>query len=319
MSPGHRLRTEDAAALVPTAFRDAVGRFTAEDGGVHGPSGADWADRLPRLLAEVLDDWQLEVAGDARTGWTALVVPVRRDGLPLALKLVWPHIEARDEPLALRHWDGRGAVRLVAADPGRGALLLEALDASRDLSSEDVDSACEVAGRLLGDLHVPAPAGLRRLSDFAQDQVRKLQDTDGLLPRRMVERTAGLVRDLTSDPACDATLVHTDLHYRNVLHSLPGSDRPSWLAIDPHPMAGHPGFEIQPLLRNRVDELGTGSAFRYLVRRRLEVTCEAAGIDEDEALAWTYVHTAMEARWAAGGDDTSGVSFNIALLKALDG
>lgn len=319
MSPGQRIRTEDAAALVPTGFRSSVGRFSAEDGGVRGPRGADWADRLPRLLAELLDDWHLEPAGEPRTGWTALVVPVRREGRLLALKLVWPHLEARDEPLVLRHWDGLGAVRLVAADPGRGALLLEALDASRDLSSEDIDSACEVAGALLGDLHVPAPPGLRLLSDLARDQVHQLQDTDGLLPRRMVERTAGLVRDLTADPACDATLVHTDLHYRNVLHTLPGSDRPAWLAIDPHPMAGHPGFEIQPLLRNRVDELGTGSAFRHLVRRRLEVTCEAAGIDEDVALAWTYVHTALEARWAAGGDDTSGVSFNIALLKALDG
>jgi streptomycin 6-kinase len=113
--------------------------------------------------------------------------------------------------------------------------------------------------------------------------------------------------------------VHTDLHYRNVLASLPGSGRPDWLAIDPHAMAGHPGFEIQPLLRNRTEELGTGSAFRHLVRRRLEICCEAAGIDEDEALAWTYVHTAMEAGWAGADGDRDGVSFNIALLKALDG
>lgn len=319
MSPGRPLRTEDAGALVPAGFRTSVGQFSAQDGGVRGPSGADWADRLPRLLADVLADWDLELAGEPRTGWTALVVPVRRDGVPLALKLVWPHIEARDEPLVLRHWDGRGAVRLVAADPGRGALLLEALDATRDLESVEVDTACAVAGGVLAKLHLPAPAGLRSLSDFARDQIGKLEAAQGLLPRRMVERTAGLVRELTSESACDATLVHTDLHYRNVLHSLPGSDRPDWLAIDPHPMAGHPGFEVQPLLRNRVAELGTGSTFRYLVRRRLEIVCEVAGIDEDEALAWTYVHTAMEARWAAGGDDTRGVSFNIALLKALDG
>ena len=319
MSRARHTRTQDAAALVPAQFRTSVQRFSAEDGGVRGPSGADWADRLPRLLAEVLDDWHLAPVGEPRTGWTALVVPVERDGATYALKLVWPHIEARDEPLALRHWDGRGATRLVAADPGRGALRLEALDASRALMSEDVDTACSAAGTVFAELHVPAPPGLRLLSEFARDQVRQLEAAEWLLPRRLVERTAGLVRELTAEPACDATLVHTDLHYRNVLHSLPGSDRPGWLAIDPHPMAGHPGFEIQPLLRNRVDELDSGSAFRHLVRRRVEVTCEAAGIDEDEALAWTYVHTAMEARWAAGGDDTTGVSFNIALLKALDG
>jgi streptomycin 6-kinase len=312
-------RPEDVVELVPDEFRTFVRRFSAQDGAVDGPSGADWSARLPRLVAEVLDDWGLEPLGVGRTGWTAVVVPVQRDGQQLALKLVWPHVESRDEPLVLRHWEGRGAVRLVAADPSRSALLLEALDPSRDLRSVDVDTACTVTGELLRQLHVPAPPGLRRLSTFAREQLSKLESAEGALPRRMLERTAALVRELTADDRCDATLVHTDLHYENVLASLPDSGRPDWLAIDPHAMAGHPGFEIQPLLRNRTDELGTGSAFRHLVRRRLEICCEAAGIDEDEALAWTYVHTAMEAGWAAGDGDRDAVSFHVALLKALDG
>jgi streptomycin 6-kinase len=312
-------RPEDVVGLVPESFRAFVHRLSAQDGAVGGPSGADWSARLPRLLAEVLDAWDLEPLGPGATGWTAVVVPVRRDGEHFALKLVWPHIEARDEPLVLRLWNGRGAARLVAADPARGALLLEALDSSRDLRSVDIDLACEVTGGLLRELNVPAPPGLRPLSTFAREQLDKLEKSEGVLPRRMLGRTAALVRDLTADPACDAALVHTDLHYENVLATLPGSGRPDWLAIDPHAMAGHPGFEIQPLLRNRTDELGTGSAFRHLVRRRLEICCEAAQIDEDEALAWTYVHTAMEAGWAGADGNHDDVSFNIALLKALDG
>lgn len=312
-------RPEDVVELVPEAFRAFVHRFSAREGAVGGPSGADWAARLPRLLAGVLDDWGLEPLGVGSTGWTAVVVPVRRDGVHLALKLVWPHVESRDEPLVLRHWDGRGAVRLVAADPARSALLLEALDPTRDLRSVDVDGACRTIGELLRQLHVPAPAGLRPLSTFAHEQLARLQEAEGALPRRMLERTATLVRELTADDRCDATLVHTDLHYENVLASLPGSGRPDWLAIDPHAMAGHPGFEFQPLLRNRTDELGTGSTFRNLVRRRLEICCEAAEIDEEEAMAWTYVHTAMETGWAAGDGDRDAVSFNVALLKALDG
>jgi streptomycin 6-kinase len=312
-------RPQDAAALVPATFREFLQRFTAEDGAVGGPSGTEWAASLPRLLAQVLDDWGLEPLGPGATGWTALVVPVLREGERLALKLVWPHIEARDEPLVLRHWDGHGAVRLVAADPGRGALLLEALDPTRDLRTVDIDVACTVAGTLLAQLNVPAPPGLRPLSEFARDQRDKIAATEGALPRRMLTRLGGLVGELTSAPDCDATLVHTDLHYENVLASLPGGDRPPWLAIDPHAMAGHPAVEIQPLLRNRVDEYGTGSTFRWQVRRRLEVACEAAGIDEELALAWSYVVTAMEARWAAENGDDDRVSFTIALLKALDG
>jgi streptomycin 6-kinase len=316
------VRTEDAAGLVPDAFVEHVQRHSAQDGAVAGPSGGEWAAGLPRLLAGVCEAWSLEPTGPVRTGWTSMVVPVVREGRQLALKLVWPHVEARDEALVLRHWDGQGAVRLVQADPTRWVLLLEALDAERDLRTLDVDSACEAAGQVLARLHRPAPPGLRPLSEFAHVQAERIAATDGVLPRRMVERVQGLVRDLTADPACDATLVHTDLHYENVLHTLPGSARPAadeWVAIDPHAMAGHPGFEVQPLLRNRTDELGTGSSFRWLVRRRLEVVCEAAGIDEDDALAWSYVAAAMQARWAAQDGDHDRVSFHVALLKALDG
>ena len=312
-------RAEDAAELVPEGFRDFVTRFSAADGAVGGPSGADWAAGLPRLLAEVLDEWGLEPSGRGRTGWTAVVVPVRRDGEPLALKMVWPHIEARDEALVLRHWSGRGAVRLVAADPARSALLLEPLDAGRDLRALEPDAACEVAGSLLRRLHLPAPPGLRPLSEYAGRVLARLEPAGGVLPRRMAERAHGLLRELVGEPSCDATLLHTDLHYENVLASLPGADRPPWLAIDPHALAGHPGFELVPLLRNRVEELGTGSTFRWSVRRRLEVVCEAAGIDEQLALRWSYVHTAMEAVWAGEDGNADGISFDVALLKALEG
>jgi streptomycin 6-kinase len=312
-------RPEEAAALVPSAFGELVRRFSAEDGAVGGPSGAQWEAGLPRLLAQLLDEWELAPTGPGETGWTAVVVPVLRHGERLALKVVWPHIEARTEALVLRHWDGRGAVRLVAADPGRGALLLEALDPTRDLRTLDMDAACTVAGSLLTQLNVMAPPGLRPLSTFAREQLVKIAAAEGTLPRRMLDRLTGLVRDLTADPACDATLVHTDLHYENVLASRDGSGRPPWLAIDPHAMAGHPGVELQPLLRNRVDEYGTGSTFRWQVRRRVEVACEAAGVEEELAYAWSYVVTAMQARWAAEDGDADLVSFNIALLKALEG
>jgi streptomycin 6-kinase len=308
-------RPQEAAELIPSPFLDLVGRFSAEQGAVGGPSGSAWAANLPRLLASVLDDWGLEPRGPGRTGWTAVVVPVQRAGEPLVLKLVWPHLEARDEPLVLRHWDGHGAVRLIAADPSRGALLLEALDASRDLGSVDIDRACEVAGGLLRRLCVPAPPGLRTLSGHATAEVAALARSEGVLPRRMLERATALARELTSDEGCDASIIHTDLHYENIL----AGKREPWLAIDPKPLAGHPGFEVQPLLRNRVDELGSGSAFRHRVRRRLEIVTAAAGIDEDQALAWTYLHTAIQAGWAAKDGDSDAVSFAIALLKALDG
>lgn len=312
MTPARMTSTAQAAALIPPDWRAWVSRLPADG----GPSGAAWAARLPRLVAELLDDWGLTPTGPGLTGWTAVVVPVLRAGEPLMLKVVWPHPEAVGEALALRHWDGEGAVRLAAADPGRGALLLEALDPALDLESSevDIDAACEVVGGLLRRLHVPAPPRLRTLSGFAGEQVDRLGAARDRLPRRFIERATRLVAELSAEPECDATLLHTDLHFQNVL----GGTREPWLAIDPKPMAGHPGLELQPILRNRVAELGKGSQFRYLVRRRLEVVCDTAGIDTEAARLWTIALSVFEANWASLDANDDHVTLHLAIAKALE-
>ena len=300
-----------AHPLVPQAFVDLLTGVPSEG----GPDGSTWLRRLPRLVDEVLAEWSLTPRGAPMNGWTAVVIPVERHGQRLVCKIGWPHHEAAGEHLALRHWAGNGAVRLYAADPARGALLLEELDPGRDLSTMWVEEACAVVGGLLARLHVPAPPTIRRLSEVGAAQVEQMAAAGDLLPRRLVARATGIFADLTSDPSCDATLLHTDLHYENVL----GAEREPWLAIDPKPMAGHPGIELVPLLRNRTGEAGTGSSFRWSMRRRVEVTCEAAGIDEQLGRLWTTYAATVEAFWAARDGDRERTSLHIALVKALEG
>jgi len=298
------------AVPVPPGLADRVVNRPAEG----GPDGAGWLRALPTLVGEVLDHWELTVTGPAASGRTALALPVIRRGRPLICKIGWPHTDSAHEHLALRHWGGTGAVRLIAADPGRGALLLEALDGTRDLYRVGIDEACEVIGALLAQLHIPAPPALRGLSEVAAGWADQLRATGGALPRRLVVRALGLIGDLAAGPDCDARLLHADLHFGNVL----AGERRPWLAIDPTPLAGHPGLELQPVLRNRVTELGTGSGLRWSVRRRVEIVCEAAGIDEREARLWTVVASTMQALWAGRAGETDGAGLHIALVKALE-
>lgn len=295
--------------MIPAGWLAWISRLPPEG----GPSGADWALRAPRLLAEAFERWGLEPDGVVRTGWTAVVAPVLRDGVPLALKVVRRSVDTDGEPLALRHWDGDGAVRLVAAHPAQGLLLLERLDAATDLTTLDADAAVEVVGGLAARLHVPAPPSLPRLTPWAAGWLEEGARRD-TLPRRMVARSAGLLRDLASDPGADATLVHGDLHFENVL----AGGREPWLAIDPQPRAGHPGWDLHAVLRNRREELGTGAAFRWSVRHRTQLWCDAAGVDEEVARRWTVVRCGVEAVWALDDDNHDEISFSIALAKALD-
>ena len=259
------------------------------------PGWQDWLDRLPRLATDVLADWSLTPDGAARHGECALVLPVRTDaGRPAALKLAWPHDEARHEHLALQHWHGGGAVELLRADPRRWALLLERAGPA-DLTSLPDDEACAVVGGLYARLHRPAPPQLTRLSTLAADWQGRLLGLprDAPVPRRFVEQAAAACRAFAADDATDGRLIHTDLHYDNVL----AGDREPWLVIDPKPLSGDPHHEPAPMLWNRWDEVVASGDVRWAVRRRFDVLVDAAGLSEDRARDWVVVREMVNALW----------------------
>lgn len=291
----------------------------------HGLRGAvdgdTWLRRLPRDVSDLCTEWGLTPDGAPRHGLCALVVPVVGEAGPAALKMTWPHLEAATEHLALRHWAGHGAVRLIRAEPARWALLLERLDADRDLRGTPVDEACETVGHLLRQLQVPSPPTVPRLTAYAARQAGKfagvLRAGSYQVPRRFVEQARSLSEDLAGERPTQEWLLHTDLHYANVLAGA-RADGPAWLAIDPKPMAGDSGFEIGPILWNRPTELGTGSQIRWSLRRRMELACEAAEIDQDRARAWAIVREMDNALdLAADPAGTYRVGLAVAIIKAM--
>jgi len=273
--------------VVPERFRGFADR---------GEEWARWLDRLPRLVGDLLGEWDLTADGAAVHGECALVVPVRTaDGVPAVLKVSWPHWEAEYEHLALRDWDGAGSVRLLRADPHRFALLLERVH-PRDLTTVEEIEATELVAATYRRLHVPAGPQYRRLS------VEVTRWADGLaalpsgapVPRRYVEQAVSLARDLAADPDCDGRLIHTDLHYFNVL----AADREPWLVIDPKPLSGDPHYEVAPLLWNRWDAITATGDVRAAVRRRFHAAVDAAGLDEDRARDWVVVRELCNIGWA---------------------
>jgi streptomycin 6-kinase len=270
--------------------------------GARGPRWQAFVDRLPRLLDDLVAEWELTPTGEVWSGYASVVLPVRRAAGGAApdavLKVTFPEdAETEHEPLALQHWHGRGAALLLRADPHRRALLLERLH-RRDLTALDPLEACEVVAGLYPSLHVPAPPQLRSYTGYLGRWREPLADLprDAPVPRRMVEQALSLLRDLTGDPASTGTVLHHDLHYQNVL----AGDREPWLAIDPQPMSGDPHAEPAPMLWNRWDELvgPGGSDVRTGVRARFHTIVDAAGLDEDRARAWIVVRMVVNAYWS---------------------
>ncbi len=294
------------ADLIPEGFRAVVAGRPAEP----WISGDDWLAGLPRLIDEVLADWDLTVTGPPLFGQCALVLPVG----DAVLKLTWPHTEAATEHLALRAWNGHGAVRLLRADPHRWALLLERLDPT-DLTAIDLLEGCEVIGRLMRTLDRPSLPQLTTLSSTAAEWATLCRNGSPSVPRRFTDQAASLVRDLTTDHDVDGRLIHQDLHFANVLRAQPDSERGDWLAIDPKALAGEWEFAVAPVVWNLPERTAAAYNVRSHLRLRLGLVCDAGGLDEDRAAAWTFVRVVVNALW--GDDSGEWVTRMVTIAKAM--
>ncbi|MDO0913862.1 aminoglycoside phosphotransferase family protein [Streptomyces sp. DT2A-34] len=256
----------------------------------NGEAGRAFIAGLPDLTADFLDHWELTLDGRPMHGVAALVLPVlRRDGTPAVLKLQLLDEESEGEPVALRVWDGDGAVRLLDHDEPTGTMLLERLDSSRMLAHhpDPHESVLVIAGLLAHLTSFPAPTGLRRLGDIAQDMLEQapwaLEHIPDPQARRIVADCAAAVREVVDEPG--DRLLHWDLHDENVLACV----RAPWLAIDPKPLAGDPGFELWPALDNRFDADD--------VRWRFDAMTDVLGLGRARARAWTYGRLLQNCLW----------------------
>nr|WP_239144517.1 aminoglycoside phosphotransferase family protein [Streptomyces sp. SID14515] len=280
--------------------------MAATQSAFNGAAGRAFVAALPDLAERCLERWGLRPDGPSLYGMCALVLPVVResDGRPAALKLQAVDEETVDEPVALRAWSvaGAGAVELLDHDPESGALLLERLDERRPLSGEaDVRGAVTVLGAVLARLAaVPAPEGLRTLGDVVERMLAAVPDAVGLLAdeadRRLLGDCAAAVREVAGEPG--DRLLHWDLHYDNILAGRADTGRAGeWVALDPKPLAGDPGFELFPALDNLFDA--------EEVVWRFDALTEALGLERDRerARAWTLGRVLQNGLWAARGGE----------------
>jgi streptomycin 6-kinase len=309
-------------------------------------AGRAWLSSLQGILADRLEQWSLEpdlLPGTLPwNGHGGMVVPVRRaDGTRAALKVAYPHDEAQVERHALALWEGHGAVELLEADGPTCSMLLERLDAGSSLNEVPLAQAAAIWGGVVRKLSVPPDARpqwshLEHIAASAEQWSDELPaDWDRLgrpFPRRLLEtalevcQTRGAVGRRA---ACDV-LVHTDLHFLNILarpgRSRPDADEPrpaqrdhvrapdapvptavdGYAAIDPQPMVGDAEFAVAPLLWNRLRELPAANPGAGLRQRCIDFSA-AAGLDPEAARQWAVLREVRNALWYAekpghGGD-----------------
>jgi streptomycin 6-kinase len=261
-----------------------------------GEAAHRWLRSVPGIIEEAAGRWHLDVDdGELMHGSFAVVVPVHRGDEACVLKVSQLTEAVAAEALALSAWDGRGAVRLLDADPGAGVLLLERLDPRRSLHHLPWADAAEVAAALLRRLaSVAAPAGVPSLRQVAETIADSLPDRNAgagsPVPARYLDAAVGLALEL--GPDAGDRLVHADLHYGNVL----AGEREPWLAIDPRVVSGDPEHAVPELLWTRLDEVGSAAG----LRRLMAILVKNGDLDPELARNWSIVRCVDYWLWGLG-------------------
>jgi len=236
-------------------------------------------------LDECVAQWRLELGEPYAPGAAGHAVRATLpDGTPAVLKISNPHREAEQEADALERWDGDGAVRLLARDDERHALLLERCEPGTFLSESP--DALDVLIGLLPRLWKNAD-GFHTLADeaswWAEYLPRECHD------RSLLDPALHYIRELAPTQG-EQVLVHQDLHGENVL----AAQREPWLVIDPKPLSAEREFAAASIVRS--NELGHS---KRDVLYRLDCLCAELELDRGRALGWTVAQTVA---WSGGSD-----------------
>lgn len=265
---------------------------------MHGPAGQAWLDRLPRLVVACTQRWGLRLeAPFAELSYNYATPATDGAGRPVVLKICYPNPEFPTEVDALRLFDGRGAVRLLAADMDDGAMLLERAVPGTPLSEvADDGRATSIAAGVMRQLWRPVPAihafpSVARWVGNMSRQSRHLMDPSS--PAwGWVQRALALYGELSSTDAKEL-LLHGDLHQGNIL----AANRETWLAIDPKGVTGPPVWETGPLLINVLPERVDSPEGRRVLLRRADQLADELGCERDRLRAWGVVRAVLAGFW----------------------
>ncbi|MCX4844827.1 aminoglycoside phosphotransferase family protein [Streptomyces sp. NBC_00893] len=255
----------------------------------YGDEGAaDWLARLPALTEEALSatgqDMTVERVA-APGGRSSLVLLVTcADGTPAALKIAPPGAEPELERAALAHWNGWGAVQLVAAGPG--ALLLERLHPEVSLRSLPEAKALLEAAGTVRRLWVEPPAGhgFETVTERTGSRVGPMRASaaadPGLEP--LVSAALAARAELVAHSP-ELLLLHGNFRQSKVL----AGERVPWLTVGPEPLVGERAYDLARLVRDRVEDLIASPGGAVTARRRVKKLADSLDVDRERLHGWT--------------------------------
>jgi streptomycin 6-kinase len=263
------------------------------DLGLHTPTYR-MATMDAQWFSHHVDRWRLAPDGPAIVTPRARLLPVRRDGMPMMLKVATDP-EERFGGILLDWWNGDGAARVFEIEGD--ALLMERATGKRSLTAyaqgarddEATHVLCDVIAVLHAARDKPLPEGLVTLPVWFEALEPTARSHGGWLPRAAAEARALLAESAETIP------LHGDIHHDNVLDF---GER-GWLAIDPKHIRGDRAFDYANLFCNPDMDFPERpvAVLRERFLSRLEIVVARSGLERRRLLRWIVAWTGLSAAW----------------------
>jgi streptomycin 6-kinase len=246
---------------------------------------------------------------------TSHIYTVTHDTETVVLKLLSPsETEEQRGALALRYFDGGGAVRLLRYDEGAHLMEYAAGDELVTLVERGED---ENATRIIAEV-------IKQLHSVPQDAPR-----DGLVPldrwfgalftkaaadrqagiESIYVRSAALTERLLADQR-EVRVLHGDINHYNIRQSSRG-----WLAFDPKGVVGERTYDCANTLCNPVMPELVHNETRLLTNAA--ILADTLVLDLSRVLAFTYAYACLNASWWSlriGAEDIVQWALNVAVI-----
>lgn len=217
--------------------------------------------------------------------------------------------------LALRHFDGRGAVRLLHHDDGAQLMEYAIGDELMTLVQRGEDAAAtRVIADVIRQLHsVPLSEphdGLYRLQRWFRGLFKQAEAEKSAGRASIYVRGASIAERLLADQR-EVRVLHGDIHHRNIRQSARG-----WLAFDPKGLVGERTYDCANTLCNPdMPELVHNEA-RLLTNAG--ILADELRIDLGRVLAFTFAYGCLSASWSLQDGDAEAAEWALKVARIVE-
>ena len=262
-----------------------------------GAAGGRWLADLPETVAAVEAGWSV-VVGEQLSGGTAAFVAraVTAAGTPAVVKIAVPELGFARRVRTLAAAEGRGYVRLLAQDPERDAVLLEALGVSLDRSGLPPQTQLAILSALLRLAWTVPPEDGDPVRDKAADLAELVSRLWEDLDRPCSEATIRYAlrcarrRSAALEPH-RCVVVHGDAAAANALRVLeprPGAEA-GFVFVDPDSFLGDPTYDLGVALRDWTPQLLAAPDPAGLLHRYCHILAARSGMDPAAIWEWGFL------------------------------